>query len=82
MKNEKLKLHIIKHVELKKLYIEGNEDHIDITAIGNIFNGISNIKRQQLIYKPITKYILEKKIHAITIHTFTEQEWKNKKNKF
>lgn len=81
MKIEKLKLHIQNNVPLEKIYLKGNKDHIHIIAIGNIFQNMKNIEKQKIIYKPLTKYIIKKKIHAITIETFTIKEWEKKKNK-
>ncbi|CAL4322111.1 BolA/IbaG family iron-sulfur metabolism protein [Buchnera aphidicola] len=71
-----LKSHIMKHVQLKKLYLTGDKNHIHIIAIGEIFIGMSSIEKQKTIYQPIIKYIVEKKIHAVTIDTFTVDEWK------
>ncbi|CAL4042973.1 Acid stress protein IbaG [Buchnera aphidicola (Phyllaphis fagi)] len=79
MNNIDIKSYLMKQIPLDKLYIKGDNNHIKITAIGKIFHGMNNIQKQQVIYKPLTKYIIEKKIHAISINTFTLEEW-NKKN--
>ncbi|CAL4322215.1 BolA family protein [Buchnera aphidicola] len=73
---------IKKAVELNNIYIIGDLNHIKIIAIGNIFIGMNNVQKQQIIYKPITKYIMKKKIHAISIYTFTLKEWEKKKGNF
>ncbi|WP_343128058.1 BolA/IbaG family iron-sulfur metabolism protein [Buchnera aphidicola (Takecallis taiwana)] len=75
MNNNNIKLHIKKHVQLDKIYLKGDQNHIHIIAIGNIFNGLKQISRQKLIYQPLTTYIINKKIHAVTIDTFTPTEW-------
>lgn len=81
MDNKTLKLHIKKYVQLQKLHLTGDKNHIHIIAIGEVFNGIKNIQRQKMIYKPLTPYIIEKKIHAVTIDVFTPQEWEKSKTK-
>lgn len=80
MNIEELKNYIKKHVSLEKIYLKGNKDHIHIFAIGKIFIGLSEMEKQKIIYKPLAKYILEKKIHAVTIDTFTPNEWVKKNN--
>ncbi|CAL4043067.1 Acid stress protein IbaG [Buchnera aphidicola (Takecallis arundicolens)] len=82
MNNNNLKLHIQKHVQLEKIYLKGDENHIHIIAIGTIFTNLKHIARQKLIYKPLTEYIIAKKIHAITIDTFTPIEWEKEKKKY
>ncbi|MCW5197183.1 BolA family protein [Buchnera aphidicola] len=78
MKNKDIQSYLMKTIPLDKLYVTGDNNHIKIVAIGKIFEGINNVQKQQIIYKPLTKYIIEKKIHAISIHTFTLKEWKKK----
>ncbi|CAL4322110.1 Acid stress protein IbaG [Buchnera aphidicola (Myzocallis carpini)] len=82
MNIQKLKQKIIQNTQIKKVFIHGDTQHVYITAIGDIFSNMSDIQKQKIIYQPLTKYIMEKKIHAITINTFTELEWikKNKNN--
>ncbi|QCI26049.1 BolA/IbaG family iron-sulfur metabolism protein [Buchnera aphidicola] len=82
MNIDTLKLHLQKHVQLKELYLTGDKNYIHIIAVGEIFNHLTNLERQKIIYQPLTCYIIKKKIHAITIDTFTPEEWyKSKKNK-
>lgn len=82
MKNKNLKEYILENVQLSNIYLKGDNNHIHIIAIGDIFIGMKNIQKQQIIYKPLTKYIIKKKIHAVTIDTFTNQEWEKKRKYF
>ena len=58
----------------------GRESHVRIVAISELFEGLNLVKRHQLIYAEIQEEI-DGPIHALSIHTFTEQEWKDKKEK-
>ncbi|WP_343182897.1 BolA/IbaG family iron-sulfur metabolism protein [Buchnera aphidicola (Neophyllaphis podocarpi)] len=78
MKIEKIKETLIKELKLTKVYIKGNENHIEIIAIGDFFLRKSEVQRQQHIYKPLMNYITNKKIHAITIKAYTIKEWQSK----
>lgn len=77
MKIKNIKNNIKKKISLQKIYIEGDENHLKITAIGDIFQNMSSLKRQKSIYSCLTKYFEKKRIHAVTIHAYTISEWKN-----
>ena len=58
----------------------GRESHVRIVAISYLFEGLNLVKRHQLIYAEIQDEI-SGPIHALSLHTFTDDEWleKNKK---
>ena len=58
----------------------GRESHVRIVAISEVFEGLNLVKRHQLIYAEIQEEI-DGPIHALSIHTFTEQEWKERNEK-
>lgn len=55
----------------------GKESHVRIVVVSESFSGLNLVKRHQLIYKQINDE-LEGPIHAISLHTFTADEWKDK----
>ncbi|QCI18353.1 BolA family transcriptional regulator [Buchnera aphidicola (Aphis nasturtii)] len=81
MNNEKIISILNQKLTLEKIYATGDSNHIKIIAVGDIFKGMNQVKRQQIIYSPLINMIIEKKIHAVSITTYTIEEWKkNKKN--
>jgi acid stress-induced BolA-like protein IbaG/YrbA len=53
-----------------------NGSHIDITIIGDIFEGVSRVKKQQLVYGAINEHIASGAIHAVDfIKAFTPDQW-------
>ena len=52
---------------------EGSESHFKIVAVSDDFNNLSSIQRHKLIYKNLNG--LMDKIHALSIHAFTEEEF-------
>jgi BolA protein len=54
---------------------EGSESHFKIVAVSDDFNNLSSIQRHKLIYKSLDH--LMNKIHALSIHTFNETEFKS-----
>ena len=78
------------NIELKPLHLEvineshmhnvepGSESHIRIVAVADIFSDLGLVKRHQLIYKHLNDEI-SGPIHAISLHTFSPQEWTERK---
>ena len=81
MENKNIKSLLIKKLGLTKISIEGDNQHIKIIAVGNIFKGMSPVKRQQIVYAPLIEMITEKHIHAVSIMSYTNEEWEKIKNK-
>ncbi len=46
-----------------------------VTVIGEIFEGLSAVKKQQLVYGCLTDQIANGTIHALTIRAYTPQQW-------
>ncbi|QIQ41969.1 MAG: BolA/IbaG family iron-sulfur metabolism protein [Buchnera aphidicola (Microlophium carnosum)] len=82
MDNQDIKLLLVKTLQLKKAYITGDSNHINIIAIGDIFKSATQVQRQQIVYRPLINMITEKYIHAVSIMSYTPEEWEknNKKN--
>jgi len=55
--------------------VETDGSHYQITAIGDVFSGLSPVKKQQLIYGCLNAYIIDGSIHAVIIKTYTLEEW-------
>lgn len=64
------------HLCLKEIYVFSNQNHYQIIVVDQIFSEKSKLDQHKIIYALITKYILEKKIHSVSIHSFKPQEWK------
>ncbi|MCU4136847.1 BolA family transcriptional regulator [Buchnera aphidicola (Sitobion miscanthi)] len=75
MDNQNIKSLLVNRLNLEKAFVTGDKNHIKIIAIGNIFKGITQVKKQQIVYKPLINMISEKQIHAVSIVTYTPQEW-------
>lgn len=62
-------------------HIEGEDgQHFDAIVISPEFAGKSRIQKQQLVYATLGNHIANGTIHAISIKTFTPEEW-HKHNK-
>ena len=54
---------------------DGAESHFKITIVSDIFEDMRPVQRHQKIYEILK--VEMKKIHAIAIHPYTTNEWKD-----
>ncbi|ANZ22589.1 hypothetical protein ATN01_01905 [Buchnera aphidicola (Diuraphis noxia)] len=82
MNNQKIKSLLKTELNLTETYVTGDNNHIKIIVIGDIFIGMSEVQRQKIVYTPLMKMITKQHIHAISIFSYTCKEWKkhNKHN--
>ncbi|MDF2178465.1 BolA family transcriptional regulator [Aliiglaciecola sp. CAU 1673] len=66
-------------LELTELYVKGEGSHFQVIAVGDLFEGASRVKKQQLIYAPLSEKIADGSIHALTIKAFTPQQWQRER---
>ncbi len=63
------------HLPDCEFHVQGEGANYDITAIGEVFDGLRAVKRQQLVYGALSAEIAEGGIHAVNIRTFTPEQW-------
>ena len=67
-------------LNLEEIHVKGEVSHYEVIAVDACFADMSRVKKQQMIYAPLMGYIQRNDIHAVTMKTFTPQEWaRNKK---
>ena len=52
--------------------------HFEATIITDAFINKKTIERQKIVYGVIGSHITSGSIHALSLKTFTQQEWKDK----
>jgi acid stress-induced BolA-like protein IbaG/YrbA len=55
--------------------VDGDGRHFNVIVITPAFTGKSRIEKQQLVYATLGERIATGAIHAISIKTFTPEEW-------
>ena len=55
--------------------VTGDGSHFDATVIGDIFDGMSLVKKQQKVYATLGDKITSGEVHALSIKTFTPAEY-------
>lgn len=66
-------------VTLDELHVKFDGSQCQVIAVGEMFESLSRVKRQQVIYAPLTSAINDGAIHAVTIKTFTPTQWQRDK---
>jgi BolA protein len=56
---------------------ETADTHFFVTLVSEDFEGVSRVKRHQLVYKALND-LMKNTIHALQIAAYTEKEWENK----
>lgn len=62
-------------LELDEVVVRSSGTHYEIFAVGDIFAGKRPVQKQQLVYGPLSEKIADGSLHAVTIKTFTPDEW-------
>ncbi|HHJ19322.1 MAG TPA: BolA family transcriptional regulator [Gammaproteobacteria bacterium] len=75
MTNEDIESIIETHLAGSKAHVTGDGSKFEATVISNEFDGLSMVKKHQLIYKLLNDQISSGAIHALSIKAFTENEW-------
>lgn len=58
-----------------EIQVQNDGNHYLVVAIGDCFEGMSPVKKQQLIYAALNDQLAEGTIHALTIKAFTPAQW-------
>ena len=75
MENNEIQAVLMNALTLQEAHVSGDGSHFQVIAVGEIFDGMSRVKKQQAVYAPLMEYIADNRIHALSIKAFTPQEW-------
>ena len=79
MTNEEIELLLTKALNVTDVHVRSEGTHFHIIAVSDEFAEMSRVKRQQVVYAPLKEKISDGSIHAVTIKTFTEKDWKRER---
>ncbi|CZF78340.1 BolA family iron metabolism protein IbaG [Grimontia marina] len=60
---------------LDEIHVKGDGSHFEVIAVGDMFDGMPRVKKQQTIYGPLMEHIRTNAIHALSIKALTPAEW-------
>ena len=75
MQKEEVIQLIKNEISAQHIDIDMNGNHYDVLVVSETFEGLSAVKKQQMIYACITEKIASGEIHAVNIRALTPDEW-------
>ncbi|UIN07788.1 BolA family iron metabolism protein IbaG [Yersinia ruckeri] len=75
METTEIKDVLMRALALDEVQVTGDGSHFQVIAVGELFTEMSRVKKQQIVYAPLMEYIADNRIHALSIKTYTPQEW-------
>ncbi|MDP2227799.1 MAG: BolA family protein [Moraxellaceae bacterium] len=59
-----------------EIHVEGEGSKYTVTVVTDRFAGMRPVAKQQLIYAPLNAHIASGEIHAVSMRTLTQEEWR------
>lgn len=77
MNNQTIENLILKNLPGCEVRVDGDGTHFNAIVIYDGFSSLNRIQKQQLVYRALEDNVTNGNIHAISIKTYTEAQWKN-----
>ncbi|WNK21402.1 BolA family transcriptional regulator [Halomonas piscis] len=65
------------HLDDCTFHVQGEGCDFQVIAVGEAFEGLTPVKRQQLVYGALSDQIASGALHAVSIKTYTPAQWEN-----
>jgi acid stress-induced BolA-like protein IbaG/YrbA len=72
---ELLKSIIANSIDCQHLHLEGDGRHWFATLVSSQFEGLSRIRRHQMVYASLGQKIHTDEVHALSMKTYSPSEW-------
>jgi acid stress-induced BolA-like protein IbaG/YrbA len=79
MENQEIETLLTETLGLAEAHVKGDGSHFQIIAVSDKFEQMSRVKKQQFVYAPLAEKIAQGSMHAVSIKTFTEQQWQRER---
>jgi acid stress-induced BolA-like protein IbaG/YrbA len=79
MDNQQIEALLLETLGLAEAHVNSDGSHFQVIAVSDQFETMSRVKKQQFVYAPLAAKIAEGSMHAVSIKTFTESQWKREK---
>ncbi|WP_407704860.1 BolA family protein [Thalassotalea loyana] len=66
-------------LSLDELHVSFDGSQAKIIAVSDMFEEMSRVKKQQTVFAPLSEAIKDGTIHAVTVKTFTTEQWQRDK---
>lgn len=76
--NEELEQKLKQCPDVDEVFVSGDGYHYQLTVVSDVFVGKSKVARQQWVYGLLKAYITTGDLHALSMQTWTKEEWGTK----
>jgi acid stress-induced BolA-like protein IbaG/YrbA len=76
---ESIKENIARGMAVTHLSVQGDGRHFEAVVVSEEFAGKSRVQRHQRVFQALGDRMRDEMIHALSIKTFTPQEWQEQK---
>ncbi len=76
MTTDEIKAMIETGIESAQVTVNGDNGMFDTIVVSDKFEGLTPVKKQQMVYATVNTVITSGAIHALSIKTYTTKEWK------
>jgi acid stress-induced BolA-like protein IbaG/YrbA len=75
MNADEIKLILEQQLNGCDIKVDVDGSHVNIVVVGDIFQGVRPVQRQQLVYAALREHIASGAIHAVNMKTYSADEW-------
>jgi acid stress-induced BolA-like protein IbaG/YrbA len=75
MNPDDVKKRILADLPECQVNVTGDGSHFEAIVVGEVFAGLTPVKKQQLVYASVNDLITSGELHALTIKAYTPDEW-------
>lgn len=76
MQADEVKNMILQHVPDAEILVDGEGCNFKVTVISPGFEGLSLLKKQQMVMTALSEKIGTGELHAVTVNAYTPDEWR------
>lgn len=65
------------HLEDCEVSVDGQGNAYNVLVVGELFDGMRPVQRQQAVYAALKEVIADGSVHAVNIRALTPAQWQN-----
>jgi acid stress-induced BolA-like protein IbaG/YrbA len=77
--NEEVEQQLKSNPDVFFVKVDGDGYKYQVTLVSDVFLNKSKVARQQWVYAQLKEFIASGMLHAITMKTWTKEEWENQR---
>ena len=58
-----------------RVTVTGDGSHFEAVVVTEVFEGMSPVQRQKMVYATVNEHITRGELHALTIKAYTPEQW-------